>query len=75
MVSWMSGCATEMRHKQCLLKVGTLKVFTVEKFKIYVSKCFWSTKLDVYSLAYLEKIDKCKVEMLIGDYACKILVI
>lgn len=52
MVSWMSGCATEMRHKQCLLKVGTFKVFTVEKFKIYVSKCFWSTKLDVYSLAY-----------------------
>lgn len=50
MVYWMSGCATEMRHKQCLLKVGTLKVFTVEKFKIYVSKCFWSTKLDVYIL-------------------------
>lgn len=35
MVYWMSGCATEMRHKQCLLKVGTFKVFTVEKFKIY----------------------------------------
>lgn len=58
MVSWMSGCATEMRHKQCLLKVGTFKVFTVEKFKIYVSKCFWSTKLDVYIFFSLFREDR-----------------
>lgn len=58
-----------------MLKVGIFKVFIVEKFKIYVFKCFWSIKLDVYFLVYLEKIDKCKVEMFIGDYVCKVLVI